>query len=173
MTPFCFWSKRATQLSVSRDMLPNLNRSLGKCWPIWGSTMDQNWWTEKWRSLWKKKESSLKWWHHSLSQNRIVEQSNQTILELVCAMLILKDLPLFLWDEAAWHATYLWNQALTWALKSMTPYEAWTGKKPDVSHLHEFGCNIWVLNKTKNKSKLAPRLKKMIFVGFKSEIESG
>jgi len=48
----------------------------------------------------------------------------------------------------------------------MTPYEAWTGKKPDVSHLREFGCNVWVLDETLNKSKLAPRLRKMIFVGF-------
>jgi hypothetical protein len=46
------------------------------------------------------------------------------------------------------------------------PYKAWTGKKPDVSHLREFGCDIWVLDETKNKSNLVPRSKKMVFVGF-------
>ena len=103
---------------------------------------------------------------YSPSQNGIAERFNRTILELVRAMLISKDLPSFLWDEAARHATYLRNRAPTRALKGMTPYEAWTGKKQDVSHLREFGCDVWVLDETKNKSKLAPRSKKMIFVGF-------
>ena len=47
--------------------------------------------------------------------------------------------------------------------KGKTPYEAWTGKKPDVSHFREFGCDIWVLDENKNRSKLAPKLEKMIF----------
>lgn len=42
-----------------------------------------------------------------LSQNGIMEHFNRMILELVCAMLIWKDLPSFLWDEAVRHATYL------------------------------------------------------------------
>ena len=41
-----------------------------------------------------------------------------------------------------------------------------TGKKPDVRHLWEFGCDVWVLNESKNRSKLDPKLKKMVFVGF-------
>jgi hypothetical protein len=81
-------------------------------------------------------------------------------------MLIAKDLPHFLWDEAARHATYLRNRAPTRSLKGTTPYEAWTGKKPDISHLREFGCDVWILDETKDKSKLAPRSKKMVFVGF-------
>jgi transposase InsO family protein len=44
---------------------------------------------------------------YSPLQNGIAERFNRTILELVCAMLIAKDLPSFLWDEAARHATYL------------------------------------------------------------------
>ena len=48
----------------------------------------------------------------------------------------------------------------------MTPHEAWTGKKPDVGHLREFGCNVWVLDESNNRSKLDPKSKKMIFVGF-------
>ena len=46
------------------------------------------------------------------------------------------------------------------------PYEAKTGKKPNVSHLWEFGCDIWILDESINRLKLDPRSKKMVFVGF-------
>ena len=48
----------------------------------------------------------------------------------------------------------------------MTPFEAWSGTKPNVSHLQEFGCDVWILDEDKNRSKLAPKSKKMIFTGF-------
>jgi len=103
---------------------------------------------------------------HSPSQHGAVEHFNWTILELACAMLIAKNLPTFLWDKAVADTIYLWNQVPTWVLQGMTPYKAWNGKKPDISHLREFGCDIWVLNEFQNRSKLSPKLKKMIFVGF-------
>jgi IS30 family transposase len=103
---------------------------------------------------------------YSPSQNGIAERFNRTLIELVRAMLIEKGLPTFLWDEAVSHATYIRNRSPTKALKGKTPYEAWTGKKPDVSHFREFGCDVWVLDKDKNRSKLAPKSKKMVFVGF-------
>ena len=103
---------------------------------------------------------------YSPSQNGIAERFNRTLIELVRAMLIEKGLPTFLWDEAVSHATYIRNRSPTKALKGKTPYEAWTGKKPDVSHFREFGCDVWVLDEDKNRSKLAPKLKKMVFVGF-------
>ena len=49
----------------------------------------------------------------------------------------------------------------------MTPFEAWSGTKPDVSHLQEFSCDVWILDEDKDRLKLAPKLKKMIFTGFK------
>jgi hypothetical protein len=103
---------------------------------------------------------------YSPSQNGIAERYNRTLIELVRAMLIAKGLPTFLWDEAVSHATYIRNRSPTRALKGKTPYEAWTGKKPDVSHFREFGCDVWVLDEDKNRSKLAPKSKKMVFVGF-------
>jgi len=36
--------------------------------------------------------------------------------------------------------TYLKNRSPTTALDQITPYEAWYGKKPDLSYLHTFGC---------------------------------
>ena len=103
---------------------------------------------------------------YSPSQNGVAERFNRTIMELARAMLISSGLPTFLWDEAASHANYLRNRAPTRALQGITPYEAWTGKKPDVGHLREFGCDVWVLDESNNRSKLDPKSKKMVFVGF-------
>ncbi len=48
----------------------------------------------------------------------------------------------------------------------MTPYEAWTGKKPQVAHFREFGSDVWILDEDKSKSKFDPHANKYIFVGF-------
>ena len=88
------------------------------------------------------------------------------LLELACAMLFEKNLPIFLWDKAVAHAAYLCNQAPTQALDGTTPFKAWTGEKPNVGHLHEFSCDIWVLDESKNRSKLSLRSNKMKFTGF-------
>ena len=103
---------------------------------------------------------------YSPSQNRVAEWFNQTLLELAWAMIIAKNLPTFLWDEAVSHANYLQNCSSTIALKGMMAHKVYTKKKPDVSHLQEFGYDIWVLDESGTRSKLDPKSKKMIFVGF-------
>ena len=76
------------------------------------------------------------------SQNSIAEQLNWTLLETARAMIIVKGLPEFLWDEAMAHANYLHIWSFTWALESQMPYEAETSKKLNVSHFWEFGCDV-------------------------------
>jgi hypothetical protein len=46
------------------------------------------------------------------------------------------------------------------------PHEAWTGEKPNISHLQEFGSEVWVLKEGVKLSKLEPKSKKITFVGF-------
>ena len=103
---------------------------------------------------------------YSSSQNGVAERFNRTHMELARSMLVAKGLPSFLWDEAVAHANYLRNRVGTGALVDRTPYEAWFGVKPNVSHLREFGCDVWVLDETLNLSKLKPKARKMVFVGF-------
>ena len=55
---------------------------------------------------------------------------------------------------------------LTRALKGKTPYEAWISRKPDTSILREFRLDVWVLDESKNKSKLEAKAKKVIFIGI-------
>ena len=87
---------------------------------------------------------------YSQSQNGVAERFNQTHMELAWAMLFAKGLLEFLWDQAVTHANYLWNRASTETLKGLTSYEAWHEHKPDILYLREFGCNVWILNDSKN-----------------------
>src|SRR5882757_491019 len=81
-------------------------------------------------------------------------------------MIIGNNLPIFLWDEAVAYATFIRNRSPTRALKGKTPHEAWTGKKPDVTFLREFGLEVWVPDESRNRSKLEAKAKKVIFVGI-------
>ena len=40
------------------------------------------------------------------------------------------------------------------------------GMAPNIAHLQEFRCDVWVLDEFINRSKLEPKSKKMMLVGF-------
>ncbi len=102
---------------------------------------------------------------HSPAQNGAAERLNRTLTELARAMLLEKKLPQTLWAEAIGHAAYIRNRSPTRALPSMTPIEAWTGTKPNLSHLREFGTDVYILDEG-NSAKTEPKANKMSFVGF-------
>src|ERR1700678_907307 len=77
---------------------------------------------------------------HSSAQNRIAEQLNRTLVEHARTMLHQHQLPNSFWKEAVAYATYLKNRSPTRVLKdNKVPDEVFWGKKPDISHLEEFG----------------------------------
>jgi len=61
------------------------------------------------------------------------------------------------------------NRTPTAAVHGMTPEEKFTGKKPDVSHLRVFGCITYVHVPDEKRSKLDPKAKKCILIGYSSE----
>eukprot|EP00253_Pinus_taeda_P026647 PITA_26647 len=73
-------------------------------------------------------------------QNGVAERKNRSIIGAAKAMLHDQGLPLFLWEEACNTAVYLQNRKSASCLGHMTPEEAFSGKKPDIGHLHIFGC---------------------------------
>ena len=104
-------------------------------------------------------------------QHGTAEWVNRTIVELARAMLIHRDLPVFLWEEAVSHVAYLRNRAQTRALQGKTPYAMWTGRKPDVSHLREFGSAVWVLLEGQ-PDKLQPKAAKFVLTGYNDDSSS-
>jgi transposase InsO family protein len=94
---------------------------------------------------------------YSPSQNGVAEQMNHTLVELARAMLTRQELPEFLWEHATLHSTYLQNCSYTTHLQIEMPYQAWMNKKPNISHLHEFGSPVGVLLQGKKvKRKMLP-----------------
>lgn len=73
-------------------------------------------------------------------QNGVVERKNRTLMEMTRSMLKHMHMPNYMWGEAIRHATYLINRITTRALQDMNPYEVFRGKKPNITHLHIFGC---------------------------------
>lgn len=71
-----------------------------------------------------------------------------------------------LWGAAAIHAAYVRNHAYTRTLPNETPMERWSGKRPNVESLHEFGTPVAVLNEAATKDKLDARGNIHVFVGF-------
>lgn len=75
---------------------------------------------------------------YSPQQNGVIERRNRTVVEMARSLLKERKMPLKFWGEAVRHAIYILNRVPTRALTGLTPYEAWSGKKPHIDHIKEF-----------------------------------
>ena len=99
-------------------------------------------------------------------QNSVAERMNRTLVETVRAMLADTKLPHKFWAEAVSTAVYLRNRSPSKAVKGMTPYEAWTGERPNVNHLRAFGCAVHAHISKDERRKLDPKSRKCILLGY-------
>jgi hypothetical protein len=99
-------------------------------------------------------------------QNGVSERKNRAIVGAAKAMLHDQDLPKFLWAEACNIVVYLQNRSPHRVLGNVTPEEAFTGKKPDISHLRIFGCVVYCHIPAEKRTKLDPTTEKGILVGY-------
>ena len=103
---------------------------------------------------------------HSPQQNGVVERKNRTILEMARSMLKSKEMPKELWAEAVDCAVYISNRCLTKSIDGKTPQEAWSGRKPNVSHLRVFGSIAYAHVPDQRRSKLDDKSEKLVFIGY-------
>lgn len=79
------------------------------------------------------------------------------------------SLPPSLGPEAFLAAGYALNRTPNEQLGWKTPYEVAYGKLPLLTHMHEYGCKTYTLNKQVRKGdKLAPRASIGHLVGYDS-----
>ena len=81
-------------------------------------------------------------------------------------MLQAKRLSLQFWVESINCANYIVNRTPTKVLRGVTPEEASSKIKPDVSHFRVFGCEAWAHIPNEKWKGLEPKSEKCIFVGY-------
>ena len=99
---------------------------------------------------------------HSPHQNGTAERMWRTLFEMARCLLIDSGLPKYFWNYAVRAASYVRNRIYNRRLK-ITPFEAFTLKKPDVSNMYIFGSQCFAY--TEEKKKLDCRCTEGIFLG--------
>ena len=97
--------------------------------------------------------------------NGVSERRNRTLLDMVRSMLSFTDLPYFLWGYALLTSAHLLNKIPSKAVPT-TPYEIWTGRKPNLNYVKVWGCPAYV--RIAQHNKLMPWGQKFRFVGYPS-----
>jgi hypothetical protein len=83
-------------------------------------------------------------------------------------MLKAKDMPKRFWAEAASTTVYILNRCPTKRIVGKTPYEAWTGSKPSVSHFRVFGSMCFRHVPEQLRRKLDDRSEAVVLIGYHS-----
>lgn len=100
-------------------------------------------------------------------QNGKAERANRTLKERVRAALLDAEGEPELWAEALAASVYVMNRSPK-AGATMTPWEAFTGRRPNVSNLRVWGGRAWALNPPKDQRMLESRTAVGRFVGYTS-----
>jgi hypothetical protein len=104
-------------------------------------------------------------------QNGVAERKNHTLKEMSSCMIQSKGLSLKFWVETINCKNYIVNRTPTKALKNITPKEAWTKIKLDVSHFGVFGSIAWAHIPDEKRKALQPKSEKCIFVGYFEDVK--
>jgi hypothetical protein len=101
----------------------------------------------------------------------LLREKKRTLKEMANCMIQSKGLSLKYWVEAINCANYIVNHTPTKALKNITPKEAWTKIKPDVSHFRVFGNIAWAHIPDEKRKALHPKSENCIFVGYSEDVK--
>ncbi|GLC60440.1 hypothetical protein PLESTB_001612800 [Pleodorina starrii] len=108
---------------------------------------------------------------YSPEQNGAAERLNRTLMDRVRAMLIDSGQPQEMWGEAILTANLLRNVTPT-SDSLLTPWERFTGQKPDLSRLRVFGSVAYVMVPGQKRKKLDPVAIKGVMVGYEGGLSA-
>jgi hypothetical protein len=90
-------------------------------------------------------------------QNGIAERPHRTYADMMRTMLSGANLSSVYWSWALLHAVYVKNRIPHTALSAdTTPFEQYTGRRPDLSNLKVFGCHVTVKTSGQRDYKIDP-----------------
>ncbi|GAA5904683.1 hypothetical protein JCM5296_003625 [Sporobolomyces johnsonii] len=100
------------------------------------------------------------------AQNGLIERQWRSVFDMARCWLAESGLPLSFWDLAVLSAIHVKNRLPTSANPgSISPFEAYYGRQPDVSHLRSWGCVVYVRVESP-QTKVHPRGLRGRFVGY-------
>lgn len=106
---------------------------------------------------------------YTSQQNGVVEKNHQDKQASAKSMLYAANLPIQFWAEAIMCATNIMNRLPTSAVDDMTPYEAFTGRKPSISHFRTFGCTAYAFLSKHKRRKFQYSSRKLLFIGYSDD----
>ncbi|KAE8705324.1 hypothetical protein F3Y22_tig00110429pilonHSYRG00698 [Hibiscus syriacus] len=130
-----FWRKSFPKESETRAKKPLELIHIDVCRPIKPSSLGNS----NYFLLFIDDFSRKTWFLDPPQKNGVAERKNRTILDMARSMLKGKKLPKEFWAEVVACAVYLSNRSPTRSVWGKTPQEAWSGRKPGISHLRTFG----------------------------------
>ncbi|RWS02083.1 gag-pol polyprotein-like protein [Dinothrombium tinctorium] len=101
-----------------------------------------------------------------------IERQNRTVVEDARTLLHSAQLPLELWAEMCHTAVYLRNRVPIQRINGRTPFELWSRKLPEVSHLRIIGSEAYVLIQEQFRQKLEAKSERHILVGYQNGYRS-
>ncbi|CAJ2644692.1 unnamed protein product [Trifolium pratense] len=101
-------------------------------------------------------------------QNGRVERKHQHLLNVGRALLFQSKLPKPFWSYAVLYATFLINRITTPTLHNKSPYQLFHQSIPDMSLCKVFGSLCYATTLTSHRTKLDPRARKSLFLGYRS-----
>ncbi len=107
-----------------------------------------------------KHETSAPYSPHA---NGTVDRAWRSLFSMARFMLLEANLPKRLWTYAVMTAVYIRNRCFNSRL-GKTPYEALTGKQPNLNNMHVFGSTCYAF--VQNAKKLDDRSRKGVFIGY-------
>ena len=102
---------------------------------------------------------------YSPEMNGIAENAIKQIVARGSTMMWAPRMPIGFWPEALRCATYLKNRSPHSAL-GCTPFEAYFGRKPDLSHLRIFGSRCYAHVPKEQRQKLDSHTIECVFMGY-------
>ncbi|KAL0447561.1 UNVERIFIED_CONTAM: Retrovirus-related Pol polyprotein from transposon TNT 1-94 [Sesamum latifolium] len=104
-------------------------------------------------------------------QNGVAERMNRSLTKKARCLRLNAGLPKSFWAEAVSMACYLVNRSPRASLGGKVAEEVWTGNPVNFDHLRIFGCSAYVHVPSDERSKLDPKSKQFIFLGYKKGVK--
>src|SRR5260370_249838 len=81
---------------------------------------------------------------HTPEQNSITERTNQRILDKGRTIMKDANAPDFLWADTFVTVIYAMNRTISARVGDKTPFEAFLGRRPNMSHMHMWYSDVFI-----------------------------